>query len=965
MGIHVKSNRPFSLVYSLCKHEFLGYLIEPHVVQLNVDGSFSLTYQRVFVNTVSDFISDVDNVDLQLIGLLEEIEQSQIIKQYNKKSIRPSIYFSNVFNQDLYEVIRLRIEDTLTTALTLLKDRPLFLMSKEGWPVGQAISIAENPCSVLFHFRCNEEEVRYFPTIKHEGKRIEFMYRDAQIIINQPAVMLLGNTLYHFNQDVDGKKLTPFLNKRYISVPHSAQHNYFERFVAPLIERYNVYAEGFDIKTKSFEAVPILRLANRENARNLLLQFKYGPYVFEETSDVPITVKMEYDPENDYYTFVRVRRSLQWEDNRIKDLWSLGLESTDIPTHLSVSQIDENTDGFEYHMVDWLNDHVEILKGKGYQFIQEGNDKQYVFGQMEVDFEVKEQNDWFDILAEVEFDDIKIPFINLKYHILNHIREFTLPSGKIALIPEQWFSRFANIFQFSSKGKLLKLKKHHIGIIQQLQNNRETMLNYKEKISQLSNFEKIEAVEVPKNFKGSLRPYQKAGYDWFHFLKKYGFGGCLADDMGLGKTVQTLALLQKEKDNRKYNEANVSLIVMPTSLIYNWLNEAEKFAPKLKILNHTGSQRAKSPDAFTKYDVVLSTYGIVRIDIDILREFYFNYLILDESQNIKNVNSKAFRAIRTLNGQHKLILTGTPIENSVADLWPQMEFINSGLLGGYNSFMKNFVIPIEKKKDENKGQQLQALIKPFVLRRTKEQVANELPDKSEQIFYCAMTEHQEIYYEKVKSEFRNSILQQTNDDSLSRSGIQVLRGLNKLRQLANHPLMIDEEYSNGSGKFDNVIHHLKNVLLRGHKVLIFSSFVKQMKIYREYFDENGLKYAYLDGATKNRGEVVKGFREDESLRIFLISIKAGGTGLNLTEADYVFILDPWWNPAVEKQAIDRAHRIGQTKNVFIYKFITKDTVEERILSLQRRKKGISDALIRIEEDFVKSLTVEDIQELLL
>src|SRR5690606_16246354 len=372
----------------------------------------------------------------------------------------------------------------------------------------------------------------------------------------------------------------------------------------------------------------------------------------------------------------------------------------------------------------------------------------------------------------------------------------------------------------------------------------------------------------------------------------------------------------------------------------------------------------KSSEGFENYDIILSTYGTTRIDVDILNDFHFYYIILDESQNIENATSKSFKAIRSLKGTHKLILSGTPVENSVADLWSQMEFINPGLLGGQTYFSKNFVIPIEKKKDEAQSKRLQALVKPFILRRTKAQVASELPDKTEQIFYCTMTESQADYYEKVKSEFRNSILQQSLDGTLNKSGIQVLQGLSKLRQLANHPLMIDEDYEYDSGKFENVIHHLESVLSRGHKVLIFSSFVKQMKIYRDYFDKEGLKYSYLDGATRDRATVVDEFRTDDTIQVFLISIKAGGVGLNLTEADYVFILDPWWNPAVEMQAVDRTHRIGQTRNVFIYKFITKDTVEEKILALQGRKKSIANTLITTEESFVKSLTQADIQELL-
>ncbi|MGB4776435.1 MAG: DEAD/DEAH box helicase, partial [Daejeonella sp.] len=455
------------------------------------------------------------------------------------------------------------------------------------------------------------------------------------------------------------------------------------------------------------------------------------------------------------------------------------------------------------------------------------------------------------------------------------------------------------------------------------------------------------------------------GYNWFHFLRKYNFGGCLADDMGLGKTVQTLAFLQKIKEESKNaNTPLTSLIIMPTSLIYNWINEAKKFAPNLSILTYTGIFRNKDLAHFANYDIVITTYGITRVDIDLLNTLYFNYIILDESQSIKNSSSKAFRAVKMLKSKYKLILSGTPVENTVNDLWTQMSFLNPGLLGNQTFFYKDFVIPIEKKKDEEKARKLQALIKPFVLRRTKSQVAKELPPKTEHLFYCQMTETQGEYYEKIKAEYRNELLMSLENGTFNRSQVQVLQGLTKLRQIANHPEMIDEGYEGDSGKFENVIHTLENVLSRGHKVLVFSQFVKQLDIYRRHCNKENIAYTYLDGATTNRGEVVKEFQENKDIKLFLISIKAGGVGLNLTEADYVFILDPWWNPAVEQQAIDRTHRIGQTKNVFIYKFITKDTVEEKILALQNRKRRVAESLITTEESFIKSLTPQDIKDIL-
>ena len=964
--LRVDSEKPCKIVYSICKHEFLGFLIEPHVVQLNSDKGFSLTYQRLFSATALEFSSILNETDFKLIKLLEETEQGHIIKRYHKKAIRPVEYFRTIFNENIYETLRPKIEKKIIEALKLIGNKDLYLMSKEGWPVEKKLSIANEPSSVLFHFRRNLIETRYFPTIKFQGQRIEFMFKEAQIICNQPAWLLLDEVLYYFEEDVEGKKLQPFLNKRFISIPKSSEKTYFEKFVAPLIEKHAVYAEGFEIRTEKFEAVPVLKLLHSDSeAPQLQLYFKYGDYIFPSGSDRRVSVRTE-KRDNDYI-FHRIKRSLSWEKNKINILQELGLSSSGSifsNVYNPVSQ-DKDSEDSPFNIINWLNEHHDDLEINGFLFQQTQGNKQYVIGRSKIDLEIRENNDWFDIHAVVHFGPYQIPFVDLKNHILNKIREFKLPSGQIAVIPEQWFAQYSNLLQFSEGSNQLKLKKHHIGLINDFSTSELAIVSMDRKLKKLANFEEIEEIDIPKAFHGLLRPYQKAGYDWFHFLRKYNFGGCLADDMGLGKTVQTLALLQKVKeDNHEIGAHTTSLIIMPTSLVYNWMNEAKKFAPKLKIHAHTGTFRNKDIEIFSNYDVVITTYGISRVDIEILKSFFYEYIILDESQNIKNPASKSFKSVKTLKSKHKLILSGTPVENSVNDLWTQMSFINPGLLGNQSLFYTEFVIPIEKKKDEEKASKLQALIKPFVLRRTKTQVATELPPKTENLFYCQMSEEQKEYYEEIKSEYRNELLLNLENGGFKKSQVQVLQGLTKLRQIANHPRMIDEDYTGDSGKFENVIHTLENVLSRGHKVLVFSQFVRHLAIYRKYFDSEKTPYAYLDGATAKRGEVVKEFQSNKDIKLFLISIKAGGVGLNLTEADYVFILDPWWNPAVEQQAIDRTHRIGQNKNVFIYKFITKDTVEEKILALQNRKRKVAESLITTEESFVKSLTVRDIEDIL-
>lgn len=962
--LRVVNSKPYKVVYSLCRHEFLGFLIEPHVVQLNPDGDFSLTYQRLFSNTAAEFMEGLDETDFKLIRLLDQTEQSNIIRRFYKKPIRPIEFFTSIYNEQIHKTVRTSIDRKLIEVLSHLGDRPLFLMSKEGWPVERRLSIADEPASVLFHFRRNETETRYFPTIKYQGSRIQFVFRDANIICNEPAWMLLEDVLYYFEGGLEGKKLTPFLNKSHISITKASEHTYFERFVAPLIEKHAVRAEGFTINTEKFFVEPLLQLRYQDQGTSyFILSFIYGKYVFPMDRDNDVSVKLEYLEAEDSYIFHRIKRNVSFEKAVLNRLESLGLlRSPGIFSQLLPPASEDDS----YAAVSWLNRHIQDLEDANIRIGQMEQEKKFLFGKSSINMEINESSDWFDLKATVTFGQYSFPFTQLREHILNKIREFALPNGEIAIIPEEWFSQYGNLLDFADKhSEGLRFKRHHIGLLQEYANSELASISMDRKLQQLANFEEIADAEAPQNFRGTLRPYQKAGYNWFMFLKNYRFGGCLADDMGLGKTIQTLAFLQKLKEEAAaQNQRCCSMIVMPTSLIYNWMQEALKFAPDIQVLCYTGSARAKDIERFQDFDLVLTTYGIVRMDVELLEHFYFHYIILDESQNIKNADSKSFKSVKKLKSQHKLILSGTPVENSVNDLWTQMSFVNPGLLGSRKFFQENFASPIEKKKDQEKARKLQAIIKPFVLRRTKDQVARELPDKLEQIFYCSMSEDQAEIYESIKSEYRNELMRSLENGGVQRSSIQILQGLTRLRQIANHPRLIDENYEGFSGKFETVTENLLNVLAEGHKVLVFSQFVRQLELYCKYLDKEGVSYLYLDGATRNRGDIVAEFQKNEEIKLFLISLKAGGVGLNLTEADYVFILDPWWNPAVEQQAVDRTHRIGQQKNVFIYKFITKDSVEEKILSLQNRKRSMAESLITTEESFVKSLSAEDIREIL-
>ncbi|MEA5140436.1 DEAD/DEAH box helicase [Arcicella rigui] len=975
----VSTTQPFQIIYSILNHEYLGYLFEAFVVQLDDKGELTLLNQNVSIKNISEFAHGLDPQDLKLVKLIDSLQSENIYKKFVGTKKRTVVdFFLKVYDpqkgeKGLQELIATYIEKIKAEMLPLLLGKKLFIMGGDGNPIWQSIEVLPEKATVLFHFMRNSDNTHYFPTIKYEGQKVDFQYKNAFIVCDEPAWIIVENKLYHFAKEVDGKKLRPFFQKKFILIPKNLEEDYYRKFVSSIISMFDVHAKGFEIRTEAYQGVPILNVSEQkvlqsslfENqstnniedediALNIHLAFQYGKYTFRfDSFSTEVNVSME--KKGDDYVFHRVRRDLDFEKSTLLLLNSLGLDLKNGRMLLPKS------DAFA-----WIQKNYASLTEKGFLIEQNVQDdgKKYFLGYSNIEVNITEGNDWFDIHAIVHFGEFEIPFLKLRNLILHKKREFTLPNGEIAVIPEIWFTQYSELFAFieqHTEREGFILKKHHLSLVQDLQSESLATAVLSRKLEKLRDFEEIQSYHLPKGFKGSLRPYQKAGYDWMRFLNDYHFGGCLADDMGLGKTVQTLTLLQSQKEQEI---PQPSLLILPTSLIYNWEMEARKFTPELKILTYTGTYRDKNIEHFDQYDVVITTYGIVRIDIDLLKNYRFNYVILDESQAIKNPASYITKAVMQLNTRNRLVLTGTPLENSTMDLWSQMTFINPGLLGSQHFFRNEFQVPIEKKGDDAKMQRLYSIIKPFMLRRHKSQVATELPPKIESIHYAQMTDQQEKEYEEAKSYFRNLILEHIEEAGMAMSQMVVLQGLTKLRQLANHPKMTDGTYEGDSGKLQDVLEKLDSILEEGHKVLIFSQFVKHLDLFREELDKANRVYAYLDGSTHDRQAQVEKFQHNEDVRIFLISLKAGGLGLNLTAADYVFILDPWWNPAIEAQAIDRAHRIGQVNTVFTYKFITKNTVEEKILALQQSKQRLANELITTEESFVKSLTKDDVLALL-
>lgn len=482
--------------------------------------------------------------------------------------------------------------------------------------------------------------------------------------------------------------------------------------------------------------------------------------------------------------------------------------------------------------------------------------------------------------------------------------------------------------------------------------------------SVISSQTSMEEIDMPSQVQAELRPYQKAGFNWLWFLYSYGLNGILADDMGLGKTLQTLVLLQHAKNQDGHMP---SLIICPTSVVYNWVNEINKFVPELSVVNLTGSDRHVQYKKINEADAVITSYALMRRDIRALKEYPFRYVILDESQNIKNYESQTAAASKALQASHRLALSGTPVENRLMELWSVFDFLMPNFLYDKDDFKYRYVYPIEEKGNRDAERRLKKQVFPFMLRRLKQDVAKDLPPKIEAVSYCELTDAQRALYLEVLEKTKEEVFANVAEKGVGGSTNSIFAALLRLRQICCHPQLMGEELSGGlkdSGKFTALKEMIEEVISEGHRILLFSQFVEMLKIIRTWLDKKGIKYEYLTGESRDRHVMVDRFNNDDSIPIFLMSLKAGGTGLNLTGADYVIHYDPWWNPAAEDQASDRAHRIGQTKTVFVYRLITKGTVEEKILKLQDRKRDLVDSIIAADRSVGKMLSFEDLKEIL-
>ncbi len=786
-----------------------------------------------------------------------------------------------------------------------------------------------------------------------DGKIYTSAKDNLAIVSDDPAWILTGKKLV----SVSNPASLPLLSAFPLQIPFEDEAYFRENYLPEIATHLPI--KGDQISYADVEEDPVPRLYLRKEQDELVAELRFGYGIHETPAEKnPDPVKMEDVP--DSWNLVRIHRQPAREFaiyDMIKGA-TFGLKRG--------KQYGEFLLRVRTHPYDFLTKSIPALTEAGFEIY---GDKD-TLGKLNknkpsISLNITSGIDWFDLDVKIQYGEQQVKLKEVRQALKRGENFIKLADGSIGQIPPAWLERYKHIFNMTKETEDgLRVRDYQLTMLDELLEDAEhanIAAEFEEKRQRLRNLQGIAKQPVPKGFTGELRPYQKAGLDWLHFLREYGFGGILADDMGLGKTIQMLAYLQNRREQAQSTAA--ALLVVPKSLLTNWQRESATFTPDLRILEYIGADRDKEMSSFDAYDIIITTYGTMLRDVESLRNYRFSMVVLDESQAIKNPLAKTAKAARLLNAEHRLAMTGTPVENNSFELWSQFAFLNPGLLGNLDYFKRDFAKAIESRDGEQEVALLKRMVYPFILRRTKEQVAPELPPITERVIYTEFDAAQRKLYEQTREKYRAKLLGLVDDGGMNNARMQILEGLLRLRQICIHPALVEPTYNKEVAKFEILLETLETLHAEGHKALIFSQFVQTLKLLEKELKKAKLKYTYLDGKTRKRQQRVDEFQNDPNIPFFLISLKAGGVGLNLTAADYVIHLDPWWNPAVEMQATDRAHRIGQDQPVFVYKFIARDTVEEKILQLQERKKALVEQLISSESSFFKSLTRDDVDVL--
>jgi SNF2 family DNA or RNA helicase len=912
-----------------------------------------------FVNT--EILSEEDKMLLQQLRKLMPAEVSRYL---NRNSPFSGIW-ENIIQQhtdELPEETRHLINEYLHP-----KFKKIFTELAPGnfnfyLPAKKSFTTANLQKAEIFtEFISPEFEVSYANGRYDVDCRVKLPLADLNISENESSSTLLfryHDQFFTWQRSEDIMLIEKFLPSGKIQISAEQWPLQLQQFLLPLSKEYHVHFTNVQ-KEEVKDIRPEVKVMLKEKGDYLLFQpiFSYKGYDIrpadKEKIILPLADKL-----------LVIQRNLELEKEYIRKIESLhsGFIRPVEGNVLALKGADVLKNNWFFLFVDAVKDMSIPVYGfealKNFRFnTAKPSTKIYI----------SSNTDWFDAKVEIHFGEQKVTVEEVKKALSNKQQFVQLEDGTLGILPEEWIRKYSLLFRVGDgKSGNMKLSKYHFSVIEELYMQRdeeELFFKLEEKYERLKDNHSIKPIPAPAHLQHILRPYQESGFQWLNYLREVQWGGILADDMGLGKTVQALSFLHYLKE---VNGKLKALVVCPTTLMFNWQNEIRKFTPSLTYYVHHGGNRSRETLGDPAIDVIITTYGTLRSDIKQFIEVSFDYVILDESQAIKNPSSKVTRAAGLLKAQNRLCLSGTPLQNNTFDIFAQMNFLNPGMLGSVEFFKQEFSIPIDKFGEKEQKDHLRKLLYPFILRRTKEQVARDLPEKQEMVLFCEMADEQRKIYDAYRNDYRDKILGVVEEQGIQKSQLTILQGLMKLRQICDSPAIMKEEekFPNVSVKLEELGREITENI-SNHKALVFSQFLGMLALIKEKMKELGVDYEYFDGSSTvmEREKAITRFQGDENCRVFLISLKAGGVGLNLTAADYVYIVDPWWNPAVEQQAIDRTHRIGQTKNIFAYRMICTDTVEDKILKLQERKRNLAKDLITDDEGFVKSLTKEDVEYL--
>jgi superfamily II DNA or RNA helicase len=990
------------IVFSLYPYNEHISLPAAWLVQTDKEGNLMYLNQRATEATCKPYQIEITPPIARLIELTETLTPRAIelhFKPAKSKSTTPLNELINAQSQTKSTVDGYIFRHLSSFLSDIVKyNFPLALHPEKKTMVKDVI-VQTQTTHLVPHlsFKKKEDGIEYQLQLGSESEKWPITNQNIVALTNtDPAWILIDYSLFKV-PGINGFMINPFKKKQVVHIPPEKVKIYFKKFIAKNAGKNQIEAEGFDILVANNLQRALLEPIEDviHNTWVLKPTFEYQNTQFELGEKRNNITTVEFHDQTDQVIVNKVERNTSLENELIAKLETLNVK---INGRVLLPENDLHNNAALYWWINWIAKNEKTLKSAGFSILSpEINGKKVALITGTIQVKTESNTDWFDVDGLIVAGACTFPFKSLVPFLQTQDPLFPLPDGTYFLIPDEWFARYSELAKaLIHKNSGYKLPKALFTLLEE-----ENLAD--DEAFPVINPDQIE-YSPGDDLKATLRPYQLYGVKWLIGHYQHGFGACLADSMGLGKTLQTIALLLFAKSQRSDQPGLLippsapsgpgiqldlfgstpetsyttdtdsqspivlnqigqpALLILPASLVFNWKNELFKFAPSLFVRIHTGPQREKDARVLAFHDVVLTTYHTARQDIEMLRKINWSFIVLDESQQIKNRDSEISKIVRSLEAPHKVSLSGTPIENSLSDLWTQMEFINPTILGSYQKFKEDFQVPIERFNDEAAKERLFKRVRPFFLRRTKEEVTPDLPPLTEQLFLSEMTNKQRSRYEEVKSAVRNEILQLFDDP---KTRLLAIQSLTKLRQIANHPILENSNYIGDAGKIEDVMAQWDTLKKDGHKVLFFSSFTKHLQLYKNLFDQNKTPYCWLTGSTpaSDREGIIQTFQENKQIQAFFCSIKAGGVGLNLTSASYVFLLDPWWNPAAEDQAIARAHRIGQQQSVHAIRFISHNTIEEKIRAMQLRKKSLGQALFAAEGE-IPALTRADIEDLL-